>query len=228
MDGTDLLAMAKLQVVIFDMDGVLINSEPIAERMMSVLVGEAGVTIPSDEIARCRGMTGIEFWTHMIERHGLPESVEYYRDKMKPETLAYGPELAAPGIKSLLGLLQESRLKMGVGTSSSRPRMHKVLDTLEIRGFFGAMVSGDDVTKSKPDPTVFQTAARQLECTRQHCLVIEDSMRGIEAARAAGMTAIGYSGLGATSDSLSAADAVLESFVGVTPETLRAIHASAR
>lgn len=216
--------MTDLRAVIFDMDGVLIDSEPIAERIISVLLAEAGLTLSPEEYEHTKGMTGHEFWSAMIERYQLPESVEYYRDKMKAESSMYGPELAAPGIRDLLSHLKDSEVLLAVGTSGARSRMNIVLKTLDISDFFGATVSGDDITQSKPDPAVFLQAAELLQCTPESCLVIEDSARGIQAARAAGMTAVGYTGLGATAESLLEADAVLETFEGVTAKTLKKMH----
>jgi beta-phosphoglucomutase len=220
--------MPELLAVIFDMDGVLIDSEPVARRMISVLISEAGLSLTPDEYEQCKGMTGKEFWTLLIDRYDLPESVEFYREKMKAESSMYGPELAAVGVRDLLELLHESDILLAVGTSSSRPRMEIVLNTLDIGGYFGATVSGDDITQSKPSPAVFLQAAELLGCKSEHCLVIEDSTRGIIAAKAAGMTAVGYTGLGATAESLSDADVVLESFIGVTAASLRDNHRSVR
>jgi len=210
------------------MDGVLIDSEPIAKRMIAVLIAEVGLALSPEEYERSKGMTGHEFWTLMIERYDLPESVEYYREEMKAESSMYGPELAAAGVRDLLTHLHGSDIQLAVGTSGARPRMQIVLDTLDIGRFFGATVSGDDVTLSKPDPAIFLRAAELLKCSPAQCLVIEDSARGIEAARAAGMTAVGYTGLGGSAESLATADAVIDSFEGVTTETLLKVHQSGR
>lgn len=220
--------MHDLRAVIFDMDGVLIDSEPIADRIITNLAAEAGITIPAVEIAPCRGMTGNEFWARMIETYHLPQSLEYYRSRMKEEMELYSPELAPPGLVRLLGMLNRSDIKLAMGTSGSRSRMQLVLSTLGIEDAFDAKVSGDDVTKSKPDPMVFLQAANVLGSQPANCMVIEDGSRGIEAAKTAGMTAVGYTGLSATADSLSEADELIKTFEGVDVDVLQGIHASAQ
>jgi beta-phosphoglucomutase len=220
--------MHELGAVIFDMDGVLIDSEPIAERMIIELVAEEGVSITPAEIESSKGMIAVEFWTHMIDVYGLSQSVDYYRAKMRAEMNLYSPDLAAPGLMDLLEALRAAGVKMAVGTSGSTPRMYLVLKVLGIADFFEATVSGSDVTKSKPDPMVFLRAAASLGIANEQCMVVEDAFRGIQAAKTAGMTAVGFTGLGATPESLSEADSILNTFEGIDVPFLRKIHSAAQ
>jgi len=88
---------------------------------------------------------------------------------------------------------------------------------------FGAVVCGADVTHGKPHPEVFLKTAHGLGVEPQHCLVLEDAPRGIEAARAAGMVAVGYTGLGVSSETLHEADAIIADLASTMPDHLRAI-----
>ena len=220
--------MPDLRAVIFDMHGVLIDSEPIATRLISDILSEQGIQISSPNFDDYKGMTGNEFWSTLKSKYNLTGSIAEYRERMAAEICMYGPELAAPGSRECLERLWSSGLKLALGTSSSRLRMDTVLNLLDLRSFFLAAVSGDDVTRGKPDPMIFQQAAERLGIKPAHCLVIEDSEKGVAAARSAGMSVVGYTGLGASPESLSEADDIVDSFEGLGDETLREIHVAAR
>jgi HAD superfamily hydrolase (TIGR01509 family) len=221
---------SSLRAVIFDMDGVLIDSEPIATRVITREARKFGAEITHEDLEAGRGMLGRVFWAFIKKRYRLPESAEYYMNAFDvgKEIAEYSPEILAPGCRELLADLREASVLIGLATSGSRRRVEAVLEIMQWTETFDTVVCAADVTEGKPDPEIFLLAAERLGVAPGNCLVFEDSGRGIEAARAAGMVAVGYTGLGATADSLAAADHLLADFRNVTVADLRGVWSAHR
>jgi HAD superfamily hydrolase (TIGR01509 family) len=221
---------AELQAVIFDMDGVIIDSEPIAERFFTTELRQFGADIKPGDLDATRGMTRADFWQFIKSQYDLPKPPEYYQASLdvQREIDQYTPELAAPGCIDLMSRLKADGIALGLATSGSRRRTDAVIDILNLQSTFGAVVCGADVTHGKPHPEVFLKTAKALGIAPQNCLVVEDAVRGIEAARAAGMVVVGYTGLGVSADSLTGAHAIIDDFAAVTLGDLRVIWSGGR
>ncbi len=182
-----------LQAVIFDMDGVLIDSEPLWRKAM--IKGFTGAGMPFTE-ADCRKTMGIrigEVVTYWLSHYGVGH---IHPPVLEQAIVAHLLELIAaegtmlPGIAEILALCHEKGLKTGLATSSSNQLMQAVLKKLELETTFHAMVSAELMPYGKPHPLVFLTCAGQLQVAPANCLVIEDSLNGVIAAKAAQMTVI--------------------------------------
>ena len=219
-----------LQAVIFDMDGVIIDSEPIAEHFFTTELRQFGADIQPGDLDATRGMTRADFWNFIKSKYDLPEPAEYYQASLdvQREIDQYTPELAAPGCLKLMAELQSAGIALGLATSGSRRRTDAVIEILNLQSTFGAVVCGADVTHGKPHPEVFLKTAKALGIALQNCLVVEDAARGIEAARAAGMVVVGYTGLGVSAEELTGAHAIIEDFAGMSPDDLRMLWSLAR
>ena len=126
----------------------------------------------------------------------------------------------------MLRSLHDAGFRLAVGSSGPPENVALVLDRLEARDLFEAVVTGEDVTRGKPDPEVFLIAAKRLGVPPARCAVIEDAPPGIAAANAAGMTSVGLLSTGRKPDDLAAARIVVQSLGELSPQVLRDLIAA--
>jgi HAD superfamily hydrolase (TIGR01509 family) len=179
-----------IKAVIFDMDGVIIDSEPLWRRAMIQSFTEIGIPF-SDE--HCRITTGLrfkevaEFW---FSKHGITHILVDEFDELVINRLC---DLISKEGKTMKGVLEALEffkakgLKIGIGTSSNERLMNTVVDVLNIRRYFNELCSAEHMQYGKPHPQVYLTCAEKLEVNPLKCLVIEDSVNGIIAGKAAQM-----------------------------------------
>ncbi|QND53733.1 HAD family phosphatase [Phyllobacterium sp. 628] len=183
----------RFDLVIFDCDGVLVDSEPLAALAYHNVYAKQGLDLPEGTIAQCVGMKQADIIKRIAELTGLQLS-DAGEAELWPETKrVFGQFLQpTPDIAAFLGQIETPRC---VASSSSLERIHFSLATTGLAGFFGdAIYSSSMVKRGKPAPDLFLHAAREMSFDPSTCVVIEDSPFGIEGAVAAGMTAIGYTG----------------------------------
>lgn len=209
--------------VIFDVDGVLVDSYDAHFQGWRRLYEELG-----------RGYTEAEFVAGFgrvsrdILRADLGDGISddqiaelaarkeaYYRDVIRDALPAMD------GASELIAALAEAGFRLGVGSSGPPENVATVLERLPGGDRFHAIVTGNDVSRGKPDPQVFQIAAERLAVPPAHCAVVEDAVHGIEAAQRAGMAAIALVGT-ATRAELAAADLVVDSLRELTADAIRA------
>lgn len=179
--------------VIFDMDGLLIDTEKISYAILKALLKSYGYPLTMEEyVAAYSGKTEAQNTAALIARYDLPltqaEVIEK-TDALERELLAGGAPLK-PGAKALLAHLRARGVKTAIATSSTRERAWKLLDQHQLRSSFDAFVFGDEIRHGKPAPDVFLLAAEKLAVPPPACLVLEDSEAGIRAAHAAGIDVI--------------------------------------
>ena len=128
-------------------------------------------------------------------------------------------------MRELLAALQNENIPAAIGSSTERANLDLLLDLMDLRRFFQVIVSGEEVTHGKPDPSIFLLAAERLGHAPRYCLVIEDAHVGIEAAHSAGIPVLAVATTHPLSE-LQDADAAVESLMDVSIETLRNVGAS--
>ena len=215
--------------VVFDMDGVLVDSYHAHLRSWQVVAAEQGRRMTEEEFAAGFGRTSreiIAMWEG-AQRYDDRQIAELDRRKeaVFREILA-ADFPAMPGVHAMLRSLAAAGLALAVGSSGPPENVELVLDRLGERGLFGAVVHGMDVTRGKPDPQVFLTAAARLGIAPGCCAVVEDAPPGIEAAHAAGMAAVGFPSTGRTGEQLAAAEVLIGCLDDLTPEVVRAVIAA--
>lgn len=178
--------------VIFDMDGVLTDNRDIHIEAFVRFCHRHGMNIDTKDLMPLFGMGNREIMTAVFKKDFDERQIEelshekeqiyreIFAEKIKPTT----------GLPALLAGLRAEGIKMAVGSSGMRLNVDFVLDKCGIREYFDAIADGDMVKNAKPDPEVFQLAARLLGLDNSECLVFEDSFAGIAAARAAGSPVI--------------------------------------
>lgn len=203
-----------IKAVIFDMDGVMIDSEPVHLKLERELFRELGVEITEEEHMTFVGSSSYYMWEKIKERFNLKESVEELvrRDRKRylDHVLSTGEIIPVPGIQELVKKLFEREYKLAVASSSPIDVIELVVQKLNLKNFFDVLVSGDYVKKSKPYPDIFLYTAEKLRVKPEECVVIEDSYNGVHAAKSAGMKVIGFVNPNSGNQDLSEADFIVK------------------
>jgi HAD superfamily hydrolase (TIGR01509 family) len=174
--------------VIFDMDGVLVDGEPLHFETINELLGREGKSLTLEQYKPYMGTkTG---WTDMIADFQLAHPKEHYSPIYREMVLQRYRERseALPGALSLVTALRMSGQRMAVASSSIRPWVEACLGRIGLGDAFEALVTGNDVESGKPDPEIYLLAAERLQVDPARCLAFEDAPAGIESAKRAGMT----------------------------------------
>lgn len=175
------------------MDGVLLDSEPLHHAAVNQLLADEGrEALSFEDYAPYMGTTDEYTWTDLIRRYALAHPCSYYREKYDAAILDLYRRSSeiAPGARSLLEELRGLGIPLAIASSSRRDWVETCLDALAIRDCFDVLVTGDMVTRSKPDPEIYLLAAQRLATPPERCFAVEDSPHGIAAALAAGMLTI--------------------------------------
>ncbi|MCA8829898.1 HAD family hydrolase [Hymenobacter pini] len=187
------LAGLTLQALIFDMDGTLVHNMHFHRRAWVSFLGRYGFELTEEEFERSNHGTALE----IIRRFFGAELPAAEVQRLAQEKEAHYRELYSPHLRALPGtreFLEEARtqgLRLALATAGDAPNIDFVLDGLQLRACFDVIVGAEQVRHGKPDPEVFLLAAAQLGVVPEACLVFEDSLTGIEAARRAGMATVG-------------------------------------
>ena len=181
--------------VIFDMDGVLCDSEPfICEAARRMFRETYDVDVPEEDFLPFVGAGEDRYVGGPAEKHGL--EIDLARDKARTYAIYLdiirGRLEPLPGVLEFIGDCRRRGLKLAVATSADRVKMEGNLKQIGVpTDHFDAVVTGTDIERKKPDPQAFETAAAKLDLPASQCLVIEDAPNGIQAARAAGSWRLG-------------------------------------
>jgi beta-phosphoglucomutase family hydrolase len=205
--------------VIFDWDGVIVDSSRLHERAWHQTARETGRYAPPDFFKQSFGMKNDKVITQLLRWTEVPSEVDRL-SHLKEETfrrLAEDEGLPVlPGVPACLRAFREAAVPCAVGSSAPRANIEFIIDRIGLRPFFKSIVCGEDVSRGKPDPEVFLTAANRLGTPASRCVVIEDAHVGIEAARAAGMKVVAVTTTHPAA-TLVDADLVLSGLDGTTP-----------
>jgi beta-phosphoglucomutase len=181
------------QAVIFDLDGVLVDSEPLHHCAANAVLAQDGhPPLSVAEYSRYLGQTDEDLWHELRALRGLARPHEHYLRRFDSHVLAEYRQhaTAAPGAVDLLDWLTACGLPLAVASSSRVQWVETCLDAIGLRRYFDRIVAGDMVTRGKPDPEIFLVAAHQLRAQPGRCVVFEDSPAGVTAASRAGMYTI--------------------------------------
>mgnify|MGYP000724914717 CR=1 FL=1 len=173
--------------VIFDMDGVLVDSAPAHFESWQRLAREEGVTITRKQFEAGFGRQNgdiIPMFFGSVSRQRLAaialRKEEIYRDLVRARVPV------VDGAVELISALAHQKIPLAIGSAGPRPNINLVLEGMQVTGFFDVIISGEDATRGKPDPQVFQLACERLRLPPDRCVVIEDATAGVAAAKAAG------------------------------------------
>ena len=214
-----------IEAVVFDLDGVLVDSEQVWDDVREALVRERGGRWHEQAQADMMGMSSVEWSRYLHEELVLAEAPEAINDEVVRRMLdRYREEL--PLIDGAVAAVERlaARFPLALASSSNRPLIDVVLATAGLARAFRATVSSEEVPHGKPAPDVFLEAARRLGVPPDRCAAIEDSANGLRAAHAAGMRVIALPNphYPPAAEALALADAVAGSLAELSPELVAA------
>ena len=216
-----------LEAVIFDMDGVLVDSEYTYFQSKSRILKDAGHEVEESYHYQFMGTTSEYMWEQMKQEFSLLGSVEGYVQQMtslRQAMIQKDGIRAIPGAPAFVKRLFDSGLTLAVASSSSLIEIKTNLIELGLSEYFTAIVSTEEVKLSKPAPDVYLEAAKRIGVEPQNCLGIEDTKNGTGAVKNAGMVCIGFANPAFPAQDLSVADEVKTSFSQLSKSELVKIY----
>lgn len=204
--------------VIFDMDGVIVDNAEFHKKAWREFCEKYGKHLSEDEMrSHIYGRTNRNTLKYIFDRKMSDlEIVEYGEEKERIYRALYAPLLkTTPHLIDFLKLLQENKITTIIATSADKPNIDFVLDGLEIRKYFSNITDASEVKNGKPNPEVYLLAAKKIGFDPNCCIVIEDSVSGVRAGKAAGMKVIAITTTH-TKNELGEADLIINDFSELT------------
>jgi beta-phosphoglucomutase family hydrolase len=202
------------KAVIFDMDGVIAETEHAHIGAEKQTMLKYGIEISEDELHEYTGTTAKVMLTSLIKKYKLNTTFDRIFKEKEEILFKLLEEDVQPtkGVIDLLRKLKKMKVKLAVASSSHKRMIEYVLKKLEIIELFDSIVGAEDIDRSKPDPEIFLKSAKRLNVKPEECTVVEDSKLGVEAAKKAGMKCLGYVNPSSGKQDLSKADFVADDF----------------
>ncbi len=202
-----------IQAILFDLDGLMVDSEPHSLASWEAVLGERGVTLDQLTIDSILGLRIDATARTLIDQYGLPDTVQALSEAKTEYQIMHlnGNVRPMPGLLELLDEIDRRALRKAVASSGMRRYVEAVLRIIGLLERFNVIITGDQVAHGKPAPDIFLAAARALDVEPRHCLVLEDAPAGVQAAKAAGMLCIAVPDHSVAQLDLSQADRVVAS-----------------
>ena len=181
-----------LRGVVFDLDGVIVDSHPLHKQAWRAFLASMDKQVPESDLDFIfEGRRRRDILIHFLGKLSDSEIQEYSerKDFFFQQSCA-DPEAVA-GTVEMIRKLKQAGLKIALATSASRNRARWTLQQLKIAEYFAVVITGDDVIESKPDPTIYRLAAQNLKIAPECLLAVEDSVCGVQSAKSAGLRCLG-------------------------------------
>ena len=209
----------RADALIFDMDGVLVDTMPQHERSWQLLAEQEGVGLELSLLASLRSLGRRDSLLTLLNERTLPEADMQHllaeKNRLYLSLIKdFGPENLMPGVRGLLEEARAQGVPLGLASSSRNARF--ICERLGIRPFFRAFADGTDVVRGKPAPELYERVVRELGVPAERCLVVEDGAAGVRAAQRAGCRVVGVG----SPERLNEADAVLTDLSNTSLEVL--------
>jgi beta-phosphoglucomutase-like phosphatase (HAD superfamily) len=200
---------------IFDMDGVIIDSEPLHHQAERALLSYYGVSIDDATLQSFAGKDAHQLLNEFIIRYKLPVDFDtlYLQHRSKVEEVFSLSDIPATQAIPLIWDIFRRDIPLALASSSHRRLIALVLKRLRLENCFRVVIGGDDVERGKPFPDIYLRAADRLARPPGHCIAIEDSRNGVQSAKDAGCFCIGYANPNSGNQDLSRADLIVHDFL---------------
>ncbi|MFO7633861.1 MAG: HAD family phosphatase [Caldilinea sp.] len=185
--------MLPIQAIVFDLDGVIIDSEALHNEAVAAAVAKRGFIVPDALFDKFMGIPDAVLLDH-INRHylnGRWDVAELLAEKQAAYLGIADQSRAIPGAVEFIHTARPHFQAFALATSALKTNQQLAFDQLDLHRFFDAVVTADDVTRTKPDPQPYQLAVERIGLRADECVVIEDSLNGVRAGKDAGCTVIG-------------------------------------
>lgn len=205
-----------LQTVIFDMDGVIVDTEPVHNYAYYQHFKELGIEVSAEMYASFTGNSTKNVFQKIKDHFGvaedIPTLVEKKRSLFNDAFDTKADLFLLEGVEELIKQLHQNGIQLILASSSSKVTINRVFNRFNLHTYFSYIVSGEDFPQSKPNPDIFLEAVRLSKSNKENCIVIEDSTNGIKAANAAGIFCVGYRSVNSKKQDYSLANLVIDRF----------------
>jgi HAD superfamily hydrolase (TIGR01509 family) len=205
-----------IHTVIFDMDGVIVDTEPVHHYAYNEHFKQLNIEITPEMYASFTGSSTKNIYSRIKEHFNLEYEIEtLVRGKRDLFNDAFDKKedlYLLDGVEDLIKELHSNGMQLVLASSSANETIERIFNRFNLHHYFTFKVSGEDFPKSKPHPAIFEHAAFLSETPKENCIVIEDSTNGILAAKAAGIYCIGYDSINSKMQDYSKADEVISHF----------------
>ena len=210
------ISLAQFDAVIFDMDGVLVNSEPFYFEVEKQNFETLGLLVSDEEHQTFRGIASDLMWEKLKTEYEIPLSVDELVGLTNSVVTPYFQSMETvepmPGVEKLIRRLKEKKKRLALASSSYPDVIQIVLNKTGLKKYFDVVVNSEMAGASKPAPDIFLLAAQKLQTSPERCVVIEDSTNGIKAAKNAGMKVVAFAGPGSEFQNQREADWIIDDF----------------
>ncbi|MBN8641482.1 MAG: HAD family hydrolase [Flavobacteriales bacterium] len=216
-----------IQTVIFDMDGVIVDTEPVHHYAYNQQFKQLNIEVSPEMYASFTGNSTKNIFEKLKVQFNLeqdvPTLVETKRSLFNEAFDSKEDLYLLDGVEELIKDLHSNGIQLVLGSSSAKVTINRIFNRFNLHPYFTHIVSGEDFPKSKPHPAIFQHAAYLAQTPVENCIVIEDSTNGILAAKAAGIYCIGYDSFHSKMQDYSNADLVIRHFNELNFDKVRTI-----
>lgn len=217
-----------IKTVLFDMDGVIVDTEPVHRFAYFEHFKELGIEVTEEMFTTYTGNSTRNVFQRIKQEFGLEHEVEDLIQRKRSifnDAFDYKEDLTLlDGVEDLIKDFHANGIQMILASSASKVTIDRVFRRFNLHQYFSHIVSGEDFPKSKPDPAIFVHAAKLSGNIREECIVIEDSTNGVKAANAANIFCIGYRSFHSKLQNLDTADMVISKFSEIDSAKVRAIQ----
>lgn len=216
-----------IQTVIFDMDGVIVDTEPVHRYAYYKQFEELNIEVTEAMYTSFTGFSTRNTFQTLKEQFQLEHEVE---DLIQRKRSIFNDAFDTKedlelleGVRTLIEDLYQNGIQLIVASSASKVTIDRVFTRFGLHNFFTHIVSGEDFPKSKPHPAIFEHAASLSVAPKENCIVIEDSTNGVKAAKAAGIFCVGYNSEHSKDQNLAEADLVINHFKELNATSVKAL-----